>query len=75
MSNPPMPPFLQSFGGDLLALVAGFLLPRIRRRAWWHACGQLVGAAVLALAAALHHWELALEGGGGWRFAPIMPSA
>jgi len=52
MSNPPMPPFLQSFGGDLLALVAGFLLPRIRRRAWWHAWGQLVGAAALALAAA-----------------------
>jgi len=43
MSNPPMPPFLQSFGRDLLALVAGFLLPRIRRRAWWHACGQLRG--------------------------------
>ena len=52
MSNPPIPPFLQSFGRDLLALVAGFLLPRIRRRAWWHACGQLVGAAALALAAA-----------------------
>jgi putative ATP-binding cassette transporter len=52
MSNPPMPPFLQSFGRDLLALVAGFLLPRSRRRAWWHACGQLVGTAVLALAAA-----------------------
>jgi hypothetical protein len=52
MSKPPMPPFLQSFGGDLLALVAGLLLPRIRRRAWWHSCGQLVGAAVLSLAAA-----------------------
>jgi len=52
MSNPPMPPFLQSFGRDLLALVAGFLLPRIRRRAWWHASGQLIGTAVLALAAA-----------------------
>jgi len=24
---------------------------------------------------AFHHWELALEGGGGWRFAPIMPPA
>lgn len=47
-----MPPFLPSFGRDLLALVAGFLLPRIRRRAWWHAGGQLVGAAALALAAA-----------------------
>lgn len=22
---------------------------------------------------AFHHWELALEGGGGWRLAPIMP--
>lgn len=52
MSNPPMPPFLQSFGRDLLALVAGFLLPRIRRRAWWHACGQLVAAAALSLAIA-----------------------
>jgi putative ATP-binding cassette transporter len=52
MSTPPMPPFLQSFGRDLLAMVAGFLLPRIRRRAWWHACGQLVGAAALALAVA-----------------------
>jgi len=52
MANPPMPPFLQSFGRDLLVLMAGFLLPRIRRRAWWRAWAQLVGAAGLALATA-----------------------
>lgn len=52
MSNAPMPPFLKSFGRDLLLLVAGFLLPQIRRRAWWRACGQMVGAAGLALASA-----------------------
>jgi putative ATP-binding cassette transporter len=52
MSNRPIPPFLQSFGRDLLALVAVFLLPRIRRRTLWCAFGQLVGAAALALATA-----------------------
>lgn len=53
MANPPMPPFLQSFGRDLLALVARFLLPPIRRhRTWWRAYGQLASAAVLALALA-----------------------
>jgi len=53
MANPPMPPFLPSFGRDLLALVARFLLPPIRRhRTWWRAYGQLASAAVVALALA-----------------------
>jgi len=52
MSSSAMPPFLLSFGRDLQALVAGFLLPWRRRGAWWRASGQLIGAAALALATA-----------------------
>jgi ABC-type uncharacterized transport system fused permease/ATPase subunit len=61
MSNPPMPPFLQSFGRDLLALVA--------------AGPTVVSVGHRSCLRAFHHWELALEGEGGWRLAPSMAPA